>query len=56
MIEERTEPRKPDRCDRKNSGIRIRYESPVITSYSSVEILEQAGPAHACSPAPCAIF
>lgn len=56
MIEERTDPRKPDHRDRNNSGIRIRYESPVITSYSSEEILEQAGPAHACSPAPCAIF
>ena len=32
------------------------YEPPTITTYSSEEILEQVGPAQACSPAPCAIF
>jgi hypothetical protein len=32
------------------------YEPPKITSYTSEEILEQAGPAQACSPAPCGIF
>lgn len=32
------------------------YDPPRITSYSSEEILEQVGPAQACSPAPCGIF
>ncbi len=32
------------------------YIPPTITTYSSEEILEQVGPAQACSPAPCAIF
>ena len=32
------------------------YEPPTITTYSSEEILEQVGPAQACSPAPCAMF
>jgi len=32
------------------------YIPPSITTYSSEEILEQAGPAQACSPSPCGIF
>jgi hypothetical protein len=32
------------------------YIPPTITTYSSEEILEQVGPAQACSPAPCGIF
>jgi len=32
------------------------YEPPRVTSYTSEEILEQAGPAQACSPSPCGIF
>ena len=30
------------------------YEPPRIISYTSEEILEQIGPAQACSPSPCA--
>ena len=30
------------------------YVPPVIITYSSDEILEQIGPAYACSPTPCA--
>jgi hypothetical protein len=56
MIEKRSERRKPDGRDPGEPDIRDRYESPVITSCSSEEILEQVGPAHACSPAPCGIF
>jgi hypothetical protein len=32
------------------------YEPPKIVSYSSEEILEQVGPAQACSPSPCGVF
>jgi hypothetical protein len=57
MIEERTELRKPEDKDHKGStAIRVHYEPPLITTYSSEEILEQVGPAQACSPAPCGIF
>lgn len=31
------------------------YVPPQIVTYTSEEILEQIGPAQACSPAPCAI-
>ncbi|CAN2039226.1 hypothetical protein GMMP15_1110013 [Candidatus Magnetomoraceae bacterium gMMP-15] len=31
----------------------LKYEPPEITSYTGEEILEQIGPAHACSPSPC---
>ncbi len=31
------------------------YVPPTITTYSSEEILEQVGPAQACSPAPCGV-
>lgn len=31
------------------------YVPPVIKTYTSDEIMEEIGPAHACSPAPCAI-
>lgn len=31
------------------------YTPPTITTYSSEEILDQVGPAQACSPAPCGI-
>jgi hypothetical protein len=32
------------------------YIPPKIITYSSDEILEEIGPAMACSPAPCATF
>lgn len=32
------------------------YEPPKLVSYTSEEILEQVGPAQACSPSPCGIF
>jgi hypothetical protein len=32
------------------------YVPPTIVSYTSEEILEQVGPAQACSPSPCGIF
>ena len=56
MIDERAELRIPEESGRSSPDIRVRYEPPVVTTYSSEEILEQAGPAHACSPAPCGIF
>ena len=31
------------------------YEPPRIITYTSEEILEQIGPAMACSPSPCAV-
>jgi len=31
------------------------YTPPVIKTYTSEEILEEIGPAQACSPDPCAI-
>ena len=31
------------------------YTSPKIITYTSEEILEQIGPAHACSPLPCGV-
>ncbi len=31
------------------------YLPPEVTTYTSEEILEQIGPAQACSPSPCAI-
>lgn len=31
------------------------YEPPLITSYTSDQIIEQIGPAQACSPEPCAV-
>ncbi|MDY6971706.1 MAG: hypothetical protein SV775_05195 [Thermodesulfobacteriota bacterium] len=46
---------------KETKGVRIsgdtslpRYEPPRIVSYTSEEILEQIGPAQACSPSPCA--
>ncbi len=31
------------------------YTPPVIKTYTSKEILDEIGPAQACSPSPCAI-
>ena len=31
-----------------------KYEPPRIVTYTSEELLEQIGPAMACSPSPCA--
>jgi hypothetical protein len=31
------------------------YVAPKITTYTSDEILEQIGPAQACSPSPCGV-
>jgi len=42
--------------DQLMTGDRTPYEPPVVTTYSSEEIAEQAGPARACSPSPCGIF
>jgi hypothetical protein len=46
------------RTDRKNKTERTTKEKPVyvppeVTTYTSEEILEQIGPAQACSPSPC---
>ncbi len=32
-----------------------KYEPPRIVTYTSEELLEQIGPAMACSPSPCSI-
>jgi len=33
----------------------LEYTPPKIITYTSEEILEQIGPAHACSPLPCVV-
>jgi hypothetical protein len=43
--------------DVRNSGKEMpRYEPPRITTYTSEQILEQIGPAMACSPTPCPTY
>ena len=32
---------------------KLKYEPPKIITYTSDELLEQIGPAMACSPSPC---
>ncbi|MBF0451441.1 MAG: hypothetical protein HQK75_12120 [Candidatus Magnetomorum sp.] len=41
--------------DKKQQNDKLRYEPPKIITYSEKEILEQIGPAQACSPQPCSI-
>jgi len=38
-----------------NKDVRPDYEPPKIITYTSEQILEQIGPAMACSPSPCSI-
>ena len=39
----------------KRDGVKPVYVPPQIKTYTSEEILEQIGPAMACSPTPCAL-
>jgi len=38
--------------DKKSKDV-IEYERPEILTYSEDDILEELGPAQACSPSPC---
>jgi len=42
--------------EQKNQDLRPQYVPPNITTYTGEEIIEQIGPAQACSPSPCASF
>ncbi len=41
--------------DQPEGNEKPEYEPPRIVTYTSEELLEQIGPAMACSPSPCAI-
>lgn len=47
-----TDPQELKDQDQKNFP---EYTPPKIITYTSEEILEQIGPAHACSPFPCIV-
>jgi hypothetical protein len=42
-----------NRIERADKEKKPLYVSPKVITYTSEEILEQIGPAQACSPAPC---
>lgn len=54
MIDERQQ-KKDDGAKETGRNIMPEYISPKIVTYTSDEILEEIGPAMACSPSPCAI-
>lgn len=54
MIPEKPVPEGKDTQERQEAPHRD-YTPPKIISYTSEEILDEIGPAQACSPAPCAI-
>jgi hypothetical protein len=43
---------KDDETERKDQGVKLPYVPPRIITYTSEELLEQIGPAMACSPEP----
>jgi len=47
--------REPRESSEQLQAEKPEYAPPRIITYTSEEILEQIGPAQACSPAPCAI-
>jgi len=40
--------------EKNNESVKTSYVPPKIITYTSEELLEQIGPAMACSPSPCA--
>jgi len=47
-------PRADESEDQTKGNKKPKYEPPRIVTYTSEELLEQIGPAMACSPSPCA--
>ncbi len=47
--------REPKEKSEEQQDPKPEYVTPRIVTYTSEEILEQIGPAQACSPSPCGI-